>query len=290
MSISSGNLASVNEFLARGADPFVKDDEGHNALHFAVLHNRKAIVEALRETAYSDELASAANKKGYSPVHIGLKLGLKDIVSVLTSAIQLQPNNIKDPHGNNYIHLAASSGDWKVLTAFLELSNANKLLNETNNYGATPLHYASKNGHSHCIELLLNSGAMVHKSHKGVSPLMLACRDGHVECVKLLYKAHSFQIDWQDDDGETDSTALCCAQRQPIHGTENTGPRRQGRAQRQWEEFPGHRHRQWQRGLWAGSGEPPQMAGVSGRGVPRSGASYAQSREEAAEYCQNCPG
>ena len=203
MSISSGNLAGVKEFLARGADPFIKDNEGHNALHFAVLHNRKAIIMALRETPYSDDLTNETNAKGYSPVHIGLRLGLKDIVSVLISSIQLQPKNIKDPHGNNYIHLAASSGDWKALTAFLDLTNAPKLLNETNNHGATPLHYASKNGHAQCIELLLNSGAMAHKSHKGVSPLMLASREGHMECVKILHKAHPFQTDWQDDDGDT---------------------------------------------------------------------------------------
>jgi transient receptor potential cation channel subfamily A protein 1 len=203
MSISSGNLAGVMEFLARGANPFIKDNEGHNALHFAVLYNRKAIIAALREMPHSDDLTTETNAQGYSPVHMGLKLGLRDIVSMLISSIELQPKNVKDPCGNNYMHLAASSGNSKALTAFLELTNAPKLLNETNQHGATPLHYASKNGHKLCIELLLNSGAMAHKSHKGVSPLMLASREGHIECVKVLYKAHPFQIDWQDDDGDT---------------------------------------------------------------------------------------
>lgn len=201
--ISSGNLEGAAEFLARGGDPFMKDNEGLNALHFAVLHNRKAIIAALQEIPGMHKLTSEVNAKGYSPVHTALKLGLKDIVEVLASSLQLQSNSVKDPHGNNYFHLAASSGDWKALRTFLELSNAHKLLNETNSHGATPLHYASKYGHAHCTELLLNNGAMVHKSHRGVSPLMLACRGGHTECIKLLYKAHPFQIDWQDDDGET---------------------------------------------------------------------------------------
>lgn len=203
MSISSGNLTSVKELLARGADPFLKDSAGHNALHFAVLYNRTAIIQVLLEIPNSEELANEINSKGYSPVHIGLKLGQRDIVSMLISSIQLQANNVKDPHGNNYIHLAASSGDWKALSSFLELANAHKLLNDTNKHGDTPLHHASKNGHSHCIEFLLNSGAMVHKCHNGMSPLMLACREGHIECAKLLFKAHPFQIDWQDDSGET---------------------------------------------------------------------------------------
>ena len=204
MSISSGNLAGVKDFLDRGADPLIKDSEGHNALHLAVLHNRKAIIEALCETPSSHEMANQLDCKGYSPMHIGLKLGLKDIVHMLTSSIRVEPKNVKDPYGNTCIHLAAMSGDWKALTYFLEVSNVHhKLLNETNNSRTTPLHCAAKNGHSHCVELLLNSGAMVHKSDKGVFPLMLACRGGHIECVKLLYKAYSFQIDWQDDDGDS---------------------------------------------------------------------------------------
>lgn len=203
MSISSGNLTGVKDFLERGADPLVRDSEGHNALHLAILHNRKAIIEVLCDTPHSEEMAIELDSKGYSPVHIGLKLGLKDIVQTLTSSIQVEPRNVKDPHGNNCIHLAASSGDWKALSGFLELSNSHKLLNETNNSRATPLHCAAKNGHSHCVELLLSSGAMVHKSNKGVYPLMLACRGGHMESLMLLYKAYSFQIDWQDDAGES---------------------------------------------------------------------------------------
>ncbi len=203
MSISSGNLTGVKELLARGADPFVKDSDENNALHFAVLHNRKAIIEALLKIPDSDELANEINKKGFSPIHIGLKLGLRDIVTLLISSIQLQAKNVKDSYGNNYIHLAASSGDFNALLSFLDLANAHKLLNETNNQGHTPLHSAAKKGHTRCVECLLHSGAMAHKCHRGTSPLMLACREAHIECAKLLYKAHRFQIDWQDDYGDT---------------------------------------------------------------------------------------
>ena len=203
ISISLGNLTSVKELLSRKADLFVKDSAGHNALHFAVLYSRKAIIQAILEVPDSEELASDLNTKGYSPIHIGLKLAQRDIVSMLTMSVQLQPKNVKDPHGNSYIHLAASNGDWNILSSFLELRNAHKLLNEANKYGGTPLHYASKNGHVHCVEILLNSGAMAHRCHKGMSPLMAACRDGHIECAKLLYKAYPYQIDWQDEDGDT---------------------------------------------------------------------------------------
>lgn len=203
MSISSGNLNGARELLARGADPFVKDGCGLNALHFAVLHNRKAIIHMLLEIPNSDELANEINKMGYSPMHIGLKLGLKDIVSTLVTSVQLQSKNVKDPNGNNYIHLSASSGDCNALAAFKELNNAHNLINETNDRGITPLHCAAKNGHSQFVEILITCGAMVHRCHKGTSPLMLACSGGHIECARILYKAYPFQIDWQDSDGDT---------------------------------------------------------------------------------------
>ena len=203
MSISSGNLAGVKELLARGADPFKKDNEGFNALHFAVVHNKKAIIHTLLTNPDSDELVTEVNNRGYSPMHIGLKLGLGDITSTLISSIIIHPKTVKDPNGDNYMHLAAASGNWKALSAFLDLPNAHKLLNELNSCGSTALHNAAKNGHSHCVELLLNSGAMVHRCYQGISPLMLACREGHIQCTKLLFKAYPFQIDWQDDNGDT---------------------------------------------------------------------------------------
>ena len=207
LAISAGNLCSMKELLKRGASPFFKDNNGCNALHLAVQHDRKPIIHELLEIPNSNELITDVNCKGYSPIHIGLRLGLGDIMLSLVSSVLAHCNSqclfSKDCHGNNYVHLAAASGDSKLLLEFLDLPDAHRLLNATNDHGGTPLHSAALKGQSRCIELLLNRGAMVHKCYKGITPLMITCSNGYMDCAKLLYKAHPFQIDWQDDTGDT---------------------------------------------------------------------------------------
>lgn len=201
--ITSGNLSGVKELLQRDADPLICDNKGCNALHFAVLYKRKAIVELLLNLHCTFELVTAKNSYGYTPVHIALKLGYGDLIAPMVSSIRFQLQNIKDSSGNNYLHLAAKSGNWKGLTTLLDIPDTLKLLNETSESGTTPLHCAAKAGHIRCVELLLRSGAMVHKCCNGVTPFMFACKEGHAECAKLLREAHPFQLDWQDDCGNT---------------------------------------------------------------------------------------
>ena len=201
--ITSGNLSGVKELLQRGADPLICDNKGCNALHFAVWRKRKAIVELLLQLHCSVELVTTKSNDGYNPIHLALKLGYGDLVAPMIQSIRFQLQNIKDSNGNNYLHLAAKSGNWKALATLLDIPNTLKLLNETTKNGITPLHCAAKAGHIRCVELLLQSGAMIHKCYCGVTPFMLACKEGHPECAKLLYEAHPFQIDWQDDCGNT---------------------------------------------------------------------------------------
>lgn len=50
---TANGLAEVGEVLALGADPWQADAEGHTALHWAALHGRTAVVEAV-ERSYSE--------------------------------------------------------------------------------------------------------------------------------------------------------------------------------------------------------------------------------------------
>ena len=176
-------------------------------LHVAVYHNRKPIIHELLAMSNSCELINDINSNGYSPIYIGLKHGLGDIMMNLVSPLLAHCNShslfLKDSHGNNYVHLTTASSNSKILLEFLEFSNCHKLLNDTNVNGVMPLHSAASKGQTHCIKLLLNRGAMVHKCYKGITPLMVTCSSGHIDCAKLLYKAHPFQINWQDNNGNT---------------------------------------------------------------------------------------
>ena len=203
-SIASGSHEAVKELLSHKANPFIKEQRGFNALHFAVIRNRKAILNYLMELPYAAQLVMDVDHNGDSPIHLALKLGHSELVAPMISVIRSQLQNIRDANGNNYLHLAADSKNWKALSVLLDIPSCLTLLNETNNIcGMTPLHYAAMSGCVKCTEILLSHGAMLHKCHAGGTPFMAACWKGHEESARALYNAHPFQKDWSDDQGNT---------------------------------------------------------------------------------------
>ncbi|RKK73949.1 hypothetical protein BFJ68_g18190, partial [Fusarium oxysporum] len=69
----------------------------------------------------------------------------------------------------------------------------------TNNYGWTPLHVASNNGHAEVVKMFLEKGANVMTANDdGWTPLLSASAEGHVDVVKFLFETsplHSTETD-----------------------------------------------------------------------------------------------
>lgn len=85
-------------------------------------------------------------------------------------------------------------------------------INQIDRYGRTAMHYASDQGHTLIVQLLLSSGCNVNNSCTSeiMSPLHLACNKGHIDVVSLLIKAGA-RIDHINN---TKSTALHLASSQ----------------------------------------------------------------------------
>ena len=199
----SGNLAAVKLLLNSGADPLIKDQKGDNPLHYAIERNRKAIAKCLLNHPMASQMLIETNHSGSSPIDCALKHGLSDLVSKMLQLLEGSHYEHRDDQGCNYLHLAALGGDWKTVTAILDIPACHVFLNETTKNGTTPLHLATAGGHLQCVEILLSHGAMTHKCSYGITPFMLACYRGHAECAKVLYEAHPFQKNWCNDEGNT---------------------------------------------------------------------------------------
>ena len=200
MAVRYGNIAYMEELLASGSSPLVKDKCGYNCLHIAVMFKRKVIFKRLLKHPKITEMSNDTNNDGDLPIHLALQKGLSNFVTLLLKTTHHQ---VMDKDDNNYLHLASLAGDEKIMENLLTYPFAESTMNATNSSGKTPLHCSAISGNPVCIYFLLDQGATVSKCHCGKTPFMYACSEGNLQCAKLLYEAHPFQRDWKDDQGNT---------------------------------------------------------------------------------------
>jgi ankyrin repeat protein len=200
VAVRYGNIASMEQLLASGSSPLIKDASGCSCLHIAVMFKRREVFKRLLKHPKITETSNAVNNDGDLPIHLALREGLSTFITPLLTSTHHQ---ITDKDDNNYFHLAALAGDDKTIENLLTRSFAESMINATNSSGKTPLHCSAISGNLACIYLLLDHGAMVNKCHCGRTPFMYACSEGRLLSAKVLYEAHPFQRDWEDDQGST---------------------------------------------------------------------------------------
>ena len=100
------------------------------------------------------------------------------------------------------IHTAAKTGDLAGVQA--ELDKGVDVDEGDDSWpGMTPLHYASDEGHTKVVELLIANGADVNaKNDNGWTPLHLAAYWGGKEIVELLIAAGA-DVNAKNDNGNT---------------------------------------------------------------------------------------
>ena len=82
---------------------------------------------------------------------------------------------------------AAATGDLEKLKRLLQ---AGEYVNQRVEYSKTSLMVAAENGHTDCVEYLLQNGAQLYlEDYNGMTAFDLASRRGHGSTVKLLQTA-----------------------------------------------------------------------------------------------------
>ena len=111
---------------------------------------------------------------------------------------QPQPTTAKAPDID--IYGAAYTGNIDAVKQHLA---AGPDVNAKNEWGGTPLHYATFGGHKEVVELLIAKGADVNaKDGVGETPLHWAAKEGNKEVVELLI-AKGADVNAKDDVGDT---------------------------------------------------------------------------------------
>jgi ankyrin repeat protein len=132
------------------------------------------------------ELRDACRYGEIDTVQQILSSGIKGLESIITNSKSLL--------------YASANGHCDILNVLLPLLNPT-LVNQSNEEGNTPLHWAALNGQTNAVKLLLQHGAdPVKRNNAGLSPATLADMREHLETSSVIVAAY----DSEDEDDEED--------------------------------------------------------------------------------------
>ncbi|XP_074549221.1 transient receptor potential cation channel subfamily A member 1b [Halichoeres trimaculatus] len=205
LATSCGAWKTVTLLLRKGANINVKDRCGCNFLHLAILQPKglKNLPEEVLQHSSVKALLSCEDNEGCTPLHYACRLGIHDSVKNMLGLSGVVGLACKSKDKKSALHFAAQYGRINTCHRLLETITDSRLLNEGDERGLTPLHLASKEGHTKVVQLLLRKGALFHSDYKGWTCLHHAAAAGYTQTMDILLSANLKLLDKIDEDGNT---------------------------------------------------------------------------------------
>uniref|UniRef100_A0A3P9I6U5 Transient receptor potential cation channel, subfamily A, member 1b n=1 Tax=Oryzias latipes TaxID=8090 RepID=A0A3P9I6U5_ORYLA len=205
LATSCGAWKCVALLLSKGANVNLKDKCGCNFLHLAIHQPKglKNIPEEVLQRNSVKALLSCEDNEGCTPLHYACRLGIHDSVKNMLGLSGQLGLACKSKDKKSALHFAAQYGRINTCQRLLETITDSRLLNEGDERGLTPLHLASKEGHTKVVQLLLRKGALFHSDYKGWSCLHHAASEGYTQTMAILLSANLKLLDKTDEDGNT---------------------------------------------------------------------------------------
>ena len=212
--IYTNNKQALLEYLESG-DVNVKNERGMSLLHYAIVFDNLEIFDLLIENYININIQDA---RGETPVHyciVNNKMGyLKNLIRHKADL------SIKNADGQTPLFKACYLGREEMVYLLLESTNFNlyerdaknetvfmalirsrnltllsklqlddKIVDEKNYIGETPLHIACRAGDSRIVQYLVDNKAFVNsKTSTGETPLFYAIQNHSLDCIDILIK------------------------------------------------------------------------------------------------------
>nr|CAH8847116.1 unnamed protein product [Trichobilharzia regenti] len=182
MAANSGSIELMKICLQEKANILTKVYNGQTVLHYCALRGDLECIKFIIESIQPEEikiLIECANENGETCLHLAAMQNYVNMVEYLISlgAVINKP----DINGNTPIMSAAIKGSVPVCNYLLkkELKELPELLNDVDNFGFTPLHYAVELNLIKTSQFCLQFGANVTITSKDKSsPLHIAAKYG----------------------------------------------------------------------------------------------------------------
>uniref|UniRef100_A0AAX7VMA9 Ion transport domain-containing protein n=1 Tax=Astatotilapia calliptera TaxID=8154 RepID=A0AAX7VMA9_ASTCA len=202
LATSCGAWKTVALLLSKGANVNVRDKCGCNFLHLAILQPKglKNLPEEVLQLNSVKALLSCEDNDGCTPLHYACRLGIHDSVKNMLGLSGQLGLACKSKDKKSALHFAAQYGRINTCHRLLESITDSRLLNEGDERGLTPLHLASKEGHTKVVQLLLQTHVV---DYKGWTCLHHAASEGYTQTMDILLAANLKLLDKTDEDGNS---------------------------------------------------------------------------------------
>ncbi|KAL5022254.1 hypothetical protein ScPMuIL_001409 [Solemya velum] len=187
---AKGSLEMLKLMHEKQPDRFLKAINIEDVLQMAPLHraalfNHFAVVEYLLDKG-ADINARDCNDRT-ALLLAASKGNWKTVKCLLDHGADIYVN---DQNSRNFLHLAIKSGEGLTQFGCVLMKGLKTLLDEKDDFGCTPLHYASKGGYLVAIDDLIKYGATINpKNNDRQSPFYFAARYGRYNTCKRLLES-----------------------------------------------------------------------------------------------------
>ncbi|KAH9488094.1 Transient receptor putative cation channel sub A member 1 [Bulinus truncatus] len=165
---------------------FILDVMKMSPLHRAALFNHITIMEYLLEHG-ADKDSRDINDR--TPLLLSASKGCWAAVQLLIS--KGADVHVKDKKNRNFLHLAVKFGGKLEYFGGNLIKDIQDLQNDKDDFGCTPLHYASREGHLRALDDLIKMGAVLNmKNNDKQSPFHFAARYGRYNTCRRLLDSH----------------------------------------------------------------------------------------------------
>ncbi|PQE22577.1 hypothetical protein CJF31_00001496 [Rutstroemia sp. NJR-2017a BVV2] len=198
---ADNDSAAMKEYLPskKPIDINCKDKLGRTPLHKAVLAGNKELVALLLEIDDVDK--NCVDEHGDTPIMSSMRAKNKEFADIFWNRSDVD-KTCKNKYGDTLFHVAASSGNEKVVSALLKSGQMD--LDGAGNDTETPLIRAAINNEVGVINLLLDAGCYFNMGgYKGRTALHYAARYGSEAAVKAFLQIPGVEINDTDLSGNT---------------------------------------------------------------------------------------